>query len=163
MTAFIGAVLIMAASTAIGFGTAIEKRRRTLCAEGFFGLVEHIELSLPGLAALEDIISGYDNKTLRQEGVMDTILDPNSTLPCNKRLALAIELQKEDKALHDILVPLAKELGTTDYTRQSQSLLQAKAALYALSTSRRAELGNAERCYKWLGVLAGMTAVILLI
>lgn len=163
MTAFIGAALVMIASTAIGFGTAREKRRRTLCAEGFYGLVEHIELSLPSLASLEDIIRGYDNGTLRQEGVMDTLLSANSTLPCNKRLALAIELQREDKALYGALLPLTRELGNTDYTRQSQSIAQVKASLYTLSTARRAELHKEERCYKWLGVLAGMAAVILLI
>lgn len=161
--ALLGAALIMASTTSAGLSLAAEKRNRALYAEGFLALVEHIEASLPSLAVLEDIIKGFDNKALRRAGVMDILKAQNSALPCNKRLMSAIELQAEDKALYSVLSPLAKELGSTDYTKQLKSLGQAKVALSTLCAARRGETENSERCYKWLGVLAGAMAVILLI
>ena len=163
MTAIIGAALVIGASSAMGFGVAAEKRRGVLCAEGFLALVEYIEASLPSLAPLEDIISSFDNKSLSRYGVTDILLSSGGPMPCNKRLAYAIELQREDKALYCILSPLARGLGSTDYQSQAQSLARARAALASLCAARKRDSENSEKCFKWLGVLAGTAAVILLI
>ena len=163
MTEIIGSGLILAASTALGFGLAAEKRRRTLMAEGFLALVKHIEDSLPSLLPLEDILAVFDDQALRRYGVLAVINDPNSIKPCNKRLADAIELTRDDPRLYSVLSALVKGLGSTDYDKQLKGLRGALAALGSISTARRAELEKGEKCYKYLGVLAGAMAVILLI
>ncbi len=163
MYSLIGAALVMGASTALGFSAAAEKKRRTLIAEAYLALAVRIEDALPSLLALEDILEGFENPILLREGFFEILLNKNSPLPCNKRLLFAIELHREDKALHSILLPLAKELGSTDYDRQKRSLLSARTALESLCGERRADNEKAESLYKWLGVLTGAMAVILLI
>ena len=163
MLGILGAFLLVSATTAIGFCIAAENRRAALCAEGYLALVEHIEASLPSLESLESIIAVFENRSLRREGVLEILQTKNSAVPCNKRLAVAIELQREDKTLYEVLLPLSKELGSTDYTKQQRSLAAAKTSLSALCAARRAETERGDGCYKWLGVLAGAMAVILLI
>lgn len=163
MTGIIGAVLVMGGFSAAGFGLAAEKRGRALRAEGFADLIAHIQAHLPSLAALEDIIASFENAALARAGVMEVLKGQNSALPCNKRLLAAIELQTEDKALYNILLPVARELGSTDYERQAQSLAAAGASLKELCSTRRQGLAESERCYRWLGMLTGAAAVILLI
>ncbi len=163
MTAILGSVLVLTASTALGFGVAADKRRRTLMAEGFLELVRHVEDSLPGLAPLEDIVSLFRNEALERYGVLERVKEKSSVLPCNKRLETAIELTRDDTGLYGILQGFVKELGSTDYDRQLKGLQTARAALTSLSRQRRQELEKGERCYKYLGILGGALAVILLI
>lgn len=163
MTAVIGSALVIGASSAIGFFAAAEKRRGVLRAEGFLALTEHIEASLPSLAPLEDIVRFFESKALSRLGVMDILLAPGSLQPCNKRLVHAIELQREDKVIYEILSPLGRGLGSTDYQSQAQSLARARSALASLYAARLKDGESSEKCFKWLGVLAGVAAVILLI
>jgi len=163
MISILGAVLTIAAFSAVGFGAAAEKRRRVRVAEGFAALVEHISARLPSLAVMDDIVMGFDNTALRASGVLKLLQAQNSYTPCNKRLLCAIELQRDDTELYRLLLPMATELGSTDYGRQKHSLETVAAQLNALCAARRAGLENSEKCYRWLGVLAGVTAVILLI
>lgn len=163
MTAILGAALVVTACSAIGFGFAADKRRRTLMAEGFLALVRHVEDSLPSLLPLEDIMAAFDNEALARYGVLDEVKNKSSILPCNKRLAAAIELTKDDVRLYGVLRTLARGLGSTDYDKQQKTLQGVAASLNTLSASRRAELEKGEKCYKYLGVLAGAMAVILLI
>lgn len=163
MTGIIGAMLTMGGCTAAGFCAAAQKRRRALCAEGFAALVAHIQSQLPSLVLLEDIIASFENTALERAGVMEVLKSQNSLMPCNKRLLAAIELQTEDKALYSLLLPVARELGSTCYERQLQSLTAATAGLNELCATRRKGLAETERCYRWLGALTGAAAVILLI
>jgi len=154
---------VLAACSAVGFGLAAEKRRRALMAEGFLALVRHVEDSLPSLLPLEDIMAVFDNESLRRYGVLETVKSKSSIQPCNKRLAEAIELTREDGELYGVLRSLVNGLGSTDYDKQQKSLRGVAAALESLSASRRSELEKGEKCYKYLGVLAGAMTVILLI
>ncbi len=163
MLSLVGAALIIGASTVLGFSLAAEKKKRVLIAEAYLALTERIEDALPSLLALEDILRGFENRTLEREGFFNILRNKNSSLPCNKRILYAIELHREDKALYGILLPLARELGSTDYARQKRSLEGARTTLAGLCKERHAAAEKAESLYKWLGVLTGAMAVILLI
>lgn len=163
MTAFIGAALVMAACASLGFMLAAEKKRAVQCTEGFALLVKHIALRLPSLAVMDDIVSDFDNDGLKRADVLQALKGGGGAQPFNKRLLAVAEAQKHDGALYGILKPLATELGSTGYERQQQSLTEAEKRLFALYEKRKRELDNGEKCYKWLGVLAGATTVILLL
>lgn len=161
MTALVGAALVIAACGSIGFLLAAEKRKSALRTEGFALLIKHISVRLPSLALMDDIMGEFENKALAEAGVLQTLKNGAGT--CNKRFAAVAEAQKGDSALYAVLKPLANELGSTDYERQRQSLNDAEAKLTALSEARQAKLEGGERCYRWLGVLAGVLTVILLL
>lgn len=158
-----GALLVIGAFGAAGFVMAAEKRQRVLCAEGFAALAEHISARLPGLAAMDEIVGDFENEALKSAGVLPILQDGNSLLPCNKRLLAAIELQKDDEKLYSILLPLAKELGSLSYESQRRSLAAASQKLGELCKKRRASLAGGEKCCRWLGVLAGAAAAVLLL
>ncbi len=158
-----GALLVVAAFGAAGFALAREKKSAALCAEGYALLFKHIRMRLPSLEVLESIVADFENPALETAGVLSVLKDGRSAVPCNKRLLAAIELQKDDGELYSVLLPAARELGSTDYERQTRSLDDTVSRLEALSELRRSSLEGSERCCRWLGVLAGvMTAILLL-
>ena len=163
MKALIGAVLIIAACGSTGFLYAAEKRQRTLCAEGYLELIRYISERLPCLTPMDAIIKEFDNSALENAGVLRILRGEHSIEPCNKRFLRAIELQKDDTELYSVLLPLANELGSLEYGRQMRSLKTAEVRLDILCGKRRAALEGGEKCYRWLGVLAGAMAVILLL
>lgn len=163
MTAAVGAVLVIVAFGGAGFLLAAEKRRSLLCTEGYLLLVGHISAYLPSLIPMERIIEEFENPALEKEGVLRILKGKNSIEPCNKRLLAAAESRKEDIALYTVLCSVAAELGSTDYDRQRKSLEAAQIRLNELYEARKASLAGSEKCYRWLGVLAGMLTVILLL
>lgn len=163
MTAVLGAVLVIAAFGGAGFMLAAEKRRSLLRTEGYLLLVGHIVACLPSLIPMERIIAGFENPALEKSGELRILKGKNSIEPFNRRLLAAAEALKEDTALYAALCSAAAELGSTDYDRQSKSLKAAQIRLGELYEARKASLAGSERCYRWLGVLAGMLTVILLL
>ncbi len=163
MTAVLGAVLVISAFGSAGFLLAAQKRSVALYTEGYTLLIKHICTRLPALTPMDEIIAEFENPALANAGVLQILKGENSIELCNKRLTAAIELQKDDSALYGILCSVAKELGSTDYERQQKSLEDAYRKLSELCHKRKSELENGEKCYKWLGVLAGMMTVILLL
>lgn len=163
MTAVLGAMLVIAAFSGVGFLLAAEKRRAFRRTEGYLLLVGHISARLPALIPMERIIEEFENPALEKEGALRILKGKNSIEPCNKRLLAAAELRKEDTALYAVLCSVAAELGSTDYDRQRKSLEAAHVRLTELYETQKAALESGEKCYRWLGVLAGMLTVILLL
>lgn len=163
MIVVIGAALVIAAFGGAGLLLAGQEREKALCAEGYALLIKHICARLPSLAPMDEIVADFENAALKNAGALRLIKGENSVQPCNKRLLAAIELQKDDAELYGLLRPVAAELGSTDYERQKRSLDDAYLRLNELCEKRRARLESGEKCYKWLGVLAGVLTVILLL
>ncbi len=161
MSVLIGAVLVISACGYMGFVLAGQKRVAAERTEGYMLLLKHMQDRLPSLMDMDSIVADFENKALCQTGELAIIKEGNS--PCNKRLAAAIELQKDDTALYAIIGRLSKGLGGTDYDRQQKDLQEAYIKLCELNDKRQKELQSGEKCYKWLGVLAGALTVILLL
>lgn len=163
MTAVLGAVLVIAAFGGAGFLLAAEKRRAFLRTEGYLLLVGHISARLPSLITMERIIAEFENPALEKSGDLRILKGENSIEPFNRRLLAAAETQRDDAALYSAICSVATELGSTDYDRQRKSLEAAHVRLTELYETQKAALEGGEKCYRWLGVLAGMLTVILLL
>ncbi len=154
-----GALLTVLACAYAGDALARQKRRELLNTEGFAALVSHILRRLPSMNLLGDILADFEDSALEKLGALSIFRER----PCNKSFPAAIELIKEDKALHKILASVAAELGTTDMERQRQSLASAEEELAALTAKRREGISDTERCYRRLGILGGAAVAILLL
>lgn len=159
----VGAFLVTAATGTVGFALAAEEKKRLLATEGFFGLFSYILLRLPELGAMEDIIGDYRHPYFDQNGVSERLTSLSWGDTCNKRYSAAIECFAEDAPLYSVLKRVGTDLGCTHYSRQESCLQSAADELAELCNTRRAILAKNEKCYRWVGVLAGAALSLLML
>ncbi len=151
MTIF-GALLITLACGYAGNALATEKKKELYYAEGFLSVVSYILLRLPSLTLLDTVIAECTEPFCKKEGIVS-----------NKTLRAAIELTKADEPLYAVLKRLCDTLGSTELVRQAQSLQGAVSELEALCRVRREKCAATVRCYRYVGILGGAAAAILLL
>lgn len=159
MTSFLGAVLLTAASGAVGFAFAAQRKNELLIAEGFLALFRHILLNLPSLKTMDAILEDFHHPALDGAGITERL--KNSA--CSFRFAAATELVSADTQLYEVLKRGTARLGGTDYESQEKQLSITADELEVLCDLRRLAYKNGEKCYRWVGVLCGAAASILLL
>lgn len=159
MISVLGALLVTLACGGAGFAAAAQVRAGAKAAESFLELFRYILLRLPSLAPIEDIWADF----CREEGRAPKGLYVPKGGGFHGAFLHFAEGYEDDAPLYSILKRAGDELGSTDYPRQEQSLRRAVAELEALCEKRGQKAASGEKCYRWVGVLAGAALSLLML
>lgn len=160
MLKIIGALMIVAASSAVGFIKAERCRTRVRQLEAFSKLISHISSQIESfLTPLERIYADFQNDTLEKCGFLPLLRQyggVRAVAECRARLCLDTPEAEE-------LERFFSELGGHAIDIESRRLAYFEKRMSELSEAAAAELRGKQKLYRTLGFLVGtMLAVILI-
>lgn len=132
-------------------------------ADGMLKLLEYINLRIPTLHYLEEIVETFENPALTENGFLPTLKSRNVFSPFNERFSVAIERFKDDNELYQCLKTVSDGLGTLDLERQQKVLNASTAELKSTVQKHKESYIAKSKCYKSLGALLGTMITVLLI
>lgn len=147
------------------FGLTVSKKakRRVEEADGMLKLLEYINLRIPTLHYLEDIVDEFECRALTENGFLQALRSRNVFAPFNERFSTAIKCFEDDKELYRSLKTVSEGLGTMDLERQQKALSACTEELKATVNTLKEDYNTKSKCYKSLGALLGMMITVLLI
>lgn len=160
MLRLMGAAILLGACTMAGWSAAAMLRLRVEQLEAFVQLISHIEGQIAGFRApLDRIFAGWENRRLEQCGILGALRDGDSTAAiraCEARLYLTGAEKRE-------LSSLFEGLGRRGIDEETRRLAYYSKRIGGMASAARGELAGKMKLCRAIGILAGISAAVLLL